>query len=1079
MSSGVELVWEMRPALVLLTVTASALLGLAVPAAHASTDAQRPTYLGSLTLITGDHVTLHKVGRRLVPAVEPGPGRVGIQFATAGTGDDLSVVPSDAWAPLQAGRVDRRLFDVATLLRDGYGDEDRADLPLIAPAAAPGTGMALSSVDAKAVRVPKAEVGAYWTQLSQSRAAGKVWLDGVRKPSLDVSVPLIGARGAWGAGWTGKGVPVAVLDTGIDGTHADVRKSIQASRDFTGEGGELADADGHGTHVASTLAGTGSVSAGKYVGVAPEAKLLIGKVCGGRGCAESAILAGMQWAVDSGAKVVNLSLGGTDTADLDPLEAAVNRLSDKALFVIAAGNDGGYGAETVASPASADAALAVGATDKSDQFAGFSSRGPRVGDAALKPEISAPGLNIVAARSKYSNLGTKKDRYTALSGTSMATPHVAGSAAIMVQRHPDWAPRQIKAALMGSAKRLDGPTAFDQGAGRVDIGRAVDQVGVTDPPAVSIGRQTWPHNDDQAITKKLSYVNTAAVPLVLRLSLAGGAPAGMFRLSATEVTVSARGRSEVEITVDTKVEASDTVHSAWVVAEGGVERITTPVAVDREPESYDLTVHTVNASGERSDSNFSLLFGVSANRYRPIWTVGGEGKVRVRKGTYHLDTVISAPTGDGRVTSRKVVEPNVAVSADTTVELTAADAKPIVIDFDRADVRSRVVGTGYGRRLPWGTLYAGVLGDTFERIFTTQRGGPIPDVVADVGGAFYVPDAAGGVEGAPVTYNLAWFQGGALPDGFTRHVADASLARVETTYRQVQTKRSGTKLWLVSEPEFQTGSGYGLPITLPLTRTEFHGASGEDWSAEFQQWRVVKGQVITESVSSGDVVKRTPGQTYREEWNTAAFGPALPKDGLAVRVNDTISIGVPMLTDSADRVGASLVDSAQTSLYREGELIGTSTEPGQGVWDVPEQAARYRIDATVERSAALSPRVQTSWSFTSVRPQPQSRKGGAILPLLAVRFAPVGLDPRNHAVGRTTQVGVSVGRQPQLGRVTLTQLTLSASFNDGITWVDVPVVDGVGSVVRPAGTAFVSLRAKAIDREGNEVEQTVIRAYGG
>ncbi|GLW91334.1 S8 family peptidase [Actinokineospora globicatena] len=1070
----------MRPALVLLAVTATAVLGLAVPSAHASTNAQRPTYLGSLTLITGDHVTLHKVGRRLVPAVDPAPGRDGIQFATAGTGDSLSVVPADAWAPVQAGRLDRRLFDVATLLRDGYGDEDRSDLPLIAPAAAPGTGMALSSVDAKAVRVPKADAAAYWTQLTQSRAAGRVWLDGLRKPSLDVSVPLIGAPSAWSAGWTGKGVSVAVLDTGVDATHADVRKSIQASRDFTGEGGELADADGHGTHVASTLAGTGSVSAGKYVGVAPEAKLLIGKVCGGWGCAESSILAGMQWAVDSGAKVVNLSLGGTDTADVDPLEAAINRLSDKALFVVAAGNDGGYGAETVASPASADAALAVAATDKSDQFAGYSSRGPRVGDSALKPEISAPGTNIVAARSKYSNLGTKKDRYTSLSGTSMATPHVAGSAAIMVQRHPDWTPRQIKAALMGSAKRLDNATAFDQGAGRVDVARAVNQVGVTDPPAVSIGRQAWPHSDDQPVTKKVSYVNTAAVPLVLRLSLTGGAPAGMFRLSANEVTVPARGRADVEITVDTKVEASDTVHSAWIIAEGGVERITTPVAVDREPESYDLTVHTVNASGDRSDSNFTLLFGVSANRYRPIWTVGGEGKVRVRRGTYHVDTVISQPTGDGRVTSRKVVRPTVQVAADTTIDLNAADAKPIVIDFDRPDVRSKAVGTGYGRRLPWGTLYAGILGDTFERIFTTQLGGPIPDVVADVGGAFYVPDAEGGVEGAPVTYNLAWFQGGELPTGFARHVADGSLARVETTFRQVQTKRSGTKLWLVSEPEFQTGSGYGLPITLPLTRTEFHGANGEDWSAEFQQWRVVKGQVVTESVSSGDVVKHAPGQTYREEWNTAAFGPALPKDGLAVRVNDTISIGVPMLVDSADRMGASLVDSAETSLYREGELVGTSTEPGQGTWEVPEAAAKYRIDAKVERTATLSPRVLTSWTFSSVRPPPpQTRKGGALLPLMAVRLSPLGLDPRNHAPTRTTKVGVTVGRQPQLPQVPLSQLTLSASFNDGVTWVDVPVVDGMATVVQPAGTAFVSLRAKAIDREGTGVEQTVIRAYGG
>ncbi|WP_035304626.1 S8 family peptidase [Actinokineospora inagensis] len=1070
----------MRPVLALVTVTAAALLGLAVPGSAASGDPQqRPEYVGSLTLVTGDHVTVTKVGARLVPSVQPGAGREGVQFATSGVDDDLSVVPSDAWAPLQAGRVDRRLFDVAALLRDGFGDEKRADLPLIVPAAAPGAGIALSAVDSKAVALAKVDTGSFWTRWTRSRTAGRVWLDGVRRPSLDVSVPQIGAPTAWAAGFTGKGVPVAVLDTGIDGTHPDLKRGIIASKDFTGEGGELADADGHGTHVASTIAGTGSASAGKYVGVAPEAKLLVGKVCGVRGCADSAILAGMQWAVDSGAKVVNLSLGGTDTEDVDPLEAAINRLSDRALFVVAAGNDGNYGAGTVSSPASADSALAVGAVDKSDNYAGFSSRGPRVHDAALKPEIVAPGVSITAARSKFSTLGKKSDKYVTMSGTSMATPHVAGSAALLAQRHPDWTPAQLKAALMASAKRLDGPGAFQEGAGRVDAGRAINQVGYSDPPAISAGRQSWPHNDDPVEVKKLSYVNTASVPLVLRLSLAGNAPAGMFALSAQDVTVPAGGRSSVDVTIDTRVPADDAEYSAWVVAEGGVERITTPVAVDREPESYDLTVRTVNADGVPSDSNYTLLWGVSEDRYRPIWTVNGVGKVRVHKGTYHVDTVISEPVSSGLIASRKVVQPTVQVDGDTTVTLDAAQAKPISVDFARPGVQPYVVGTGYGRRLPWGTLYAGILGNTFDRIFTTQLGGPIPNVIADVGGAFYVPDASGGVESAPVSYNLAWFQSGELPSGFSRHIEDSALVRADSTYRQLQTKRNGTKLWLVSEPVFQTGSGYGLPVALPSTRTEFHGADpGQQWSAEFQQSRVVKNQVITESVSDTDVVKQSPGQAYTDNWNSAAFGPALPRDGAAVRVNDTISLGLPMLADGPDRLGQSLVDTASTALYREGELVGRTSDPGTGSFDVPEAAANYRLEATMERSAPLSARLMTTWTFTSVRPQTFS-KGGTILPLMALRFAPDGLDPRNHAPTRTTKVGVSVSRQPSVKGSAVTSLTLSASFNDGVTWVDVPVVNGVGAVTEPAGTVYVSLRGKATDADGNTVEQTTIRAYGG
>ncbi|GLZ39052.1 S8 family serine peptidase [Actinokineospora sp. NBRC 105648] len=1076
----------MRRLLALAATVVSAAVGVvaltpAPPSEAAPASAVGTRFLGSITLVTGDHVTVREVGQRLVPAVDPAPGRAGLQFATSAVKDQLMVVPSDAWADLQAGRLDRRLFDVAALLRDGYGDEHRADLPLILPATAPQTGLALTSVAAKAVSLRKEDAADFWAGrgTALTRATDRIWLDGMRKPSLDVSVPLIGAPTAWKSGWTGKGVQVAVLDTGIDGTHADLRKRIAAAKDFTGEGGETADVDGHGTHVASTIAGTGAASNGKYTGVAPDARLLVGKVCGGYGCAESAILAGMQWAVESGAKVVNMSLGGTDTADVDLLEAAVNRLSANALFVVAAGNDGSYGAETVSSPASADAALAVGASDKQDNLAGFSARGPRVHDAALKPEILAPGVDITAARSKYSNLGKKRDKYTSLSGTSMATPHVAGSAAILAQRHPNWSPLQLKAALMASAKRLDGPGAFDQGAGRVDVARAVEQAVYAQPSAVSVGRQAWPHADDPVITKQLSYVNTSAQPLPLRLTLAGDLPAGMFQLSADQVTVPAYGEARVELTVNTAVPAEDKAFSTWVVAEGGTQKITTPVAVDREPESYDLTLRTLDPSGAPSDRNFSLVWGVSLDRYRPVATVDGKGVLRVRKGTYHVDTVVAAPNGDGQTQSRKVVRPTVPVSGDTEVVLDSAAAKPIAIDFDRPGVRPRAVGTGYGRRLPWGTLYAGILGDDLARVFTGWVGDPVPDVVADVGGAWYVPDPSGGVTGAPVTYNLAWFQTGTLPTGFTRHVVDADLARVDSEYRRLENNRGGTKLWLVAEPIFQSGSGYGLPLDLPTKRTEFHSVGNGDWSAEFQQWRTTRKGVVTESITGGEVVRQQPGTTYREDWNTAVIGPALPRDGLATRVNDQISLGVPMFSDpSAGHLGASTIDKASTALYREGVKVGETDQPAQGSWQVPEASASYRLETWVTRKAPMSTEVRSTWTFTSVRPQPRGGKGGAYLPLAAIRFAPEALDPRNHASSRLVRIPVLVQRQDEAHAAPVVGLTVEASFDDGRTWAPAPVSEGVAVVEHPRTAKFVSLRAVVRDAVGNVAEQTVIRAYG-
>ncbi|MGC5568980.1 S8 family peptidase, partial [Streptomyces sp. FR-108] len=174
-----------------------------------------------------------------------------------------------------------------------------------------------------------------WAAVTDTRSGGAstasgiahVWLDGVRKASLDKSVKQIGADKAWAAGFDGKGVRVAVLDTGVDANHDDLKGQVVAAKNFS-TAADASDKYGHGTHVASIVAGTGVKSAGKFKGVAPGAELLNGKVLDDDGYGEdSGILAGMDWAAEQGADVVNLSLGGGDTPDIDPLEAQVNKLS--------------------------------------------------------------------------------------------------------------------------------------------------------------------------------------------------------------------------------------------------------------------------------------------------------------------------------------------------------------------------------------------------------------------------------------------------------------------------------------------------------------------------------------------------------------------------------------------------------------------------------------------------------------------------------------------------------------------------------------------------------------------------------
>src|SRR5690606_35084950 len=242
----------------------------------------------------------------------------------------------------------------------------------------------------------------------------RVWLDATATPALDRSTGQVGAPHAWAQGLDGSGVRVAVLDTGIDMDHPDLAGKVAAARSFTPDG-TVVDRHGHGTHVAATVAG-GTAGDDGYVGVAPGADLLIGKVLSDSGPGlESWIIAGMEWAVEAGADVVNLSLGSLPTDGTDPLSLAVNRLSEDsgALFVVAAGN-AGPSARTVSAPATADAALAVGNNTRDGTLHFSSSRGARLGDNAVKPEVTAPGVGIVAAR--------PGGGHQPLSGTSMAAP---------------------------------------------------------------------------------------------------------------------------------------------------------------------------------------------------------------------------------------------------------------------------------------------------------------------------------------------------------------------------------------------------------------------------------------------------------------------------------------------------------------------------------------------------------------------------------------------------------------------------------------------------------------------------------
>ncbi len=295
-----------------------------------------------------------------------------------------------------------------------------------------------------------------------------IWLDEEVHTLLDVSVPLIQTPAVWTEGFTGKGVIVGIVDTGIDHTHPDVAGRIKASKDFTGEGD--IDNNGHGTHVAGIIGGNGAASNNKYRGVAYECSYVIAKVLRGNGGGlMSDVIAGLEFCLDQGAQVINLSLGGGSANDgTDAVSVACDNAVDAGVVLCVAAGNSGPGAKTVGSPACARKVITIGATDKQDGIANYSSRGPS-SDGRVKPDVCFPGSSITSARAKNTAMGIPlNDFYTTASGTSMATPHAAGTCALLLQKVPTLKPAEIKTALMGHTKNLN-LDENTQGKGRVIV----------------------------------------------------------------------------------------------------------------------------------------------------------------------------------------------------------------------------------------------------------------------------------------------------------------------------------------------------------------------------------------------------------------------------------------------------------------------------------------------------------------------------------------------------------------------------------------------------------------------------------
>ncbi|OQO91194.1 serine protease [Saccharomonospora piscinae] len=1090
-----------RPTLGLVAALATT-LAAAPPVAVADADPRarqadfRTSGGPTVTLVTGDRVRLTGSGADARARVEPGAGRENIGFRTVRRSGDVHVVPHDAAPAVAAGTLDRRLFNVSKLIEVGYHDGAREDVPVmvsyedsteqehsrtrvLSDGAAERTGT-LAAVDGEALSAAKSSATRFWDGVRPMLRPGQgiehLWLDAPVHATSDETVPRIGAPEAWENGYTGEGVTVAVLDSGIDADHPDLADAVAESRDFTGEG-TVDDEHGHGTHVAGTIAGDGTASDGRYRGVAPDADLAVGRVLNASASGqESWILAGMDWAAER-ASVVNMSLGATWADDgSGPLAQAVDRLTEEtgSLFVVSAGNTGD---STIGDPASADAALTVGAVDNDDRLADFSSRGPRLGDNAVKPEITAPGVDVVAARASGSEVGDPVgDHYQDMSGTSMAAPHVTGAAALVAQARGDADAGELKSALTNSATPGPNATVYEQGAGRVDVARAVRQQVSAQPAVLNLGIQEWPHHDDTPVERALTYTNDGAEPVTLSLetTLHGpeGAPVdGVLSLADDELTVPAGGQAETTVTVDTGVDAPNGLYSGAVLATGGDgTHLRTVLGVTRERESYDVDVTVIGLDGEPVEDAHVRLVSLTEPRDHELSAEDGGYHVRARKGTYYLESLRMAQDATGTPTTGIAVEPRVVVDQRRDIVFDLREGyHPTVELTDRPEARVGDAFLSFGAVAPWGSFGWQVARRDLDDVTVLGSRSEHESFEFAVETSHARPDGDGTFVDSPYLYRLRHAHQGSLPDAMGHRVADDELARVRGSHAD-----SGLAPW---------GQRDIVAARFPFELAEYY-TPGVPWASSLM---VVEEPVRDDAppmlVGEQTAAARAfePGESVEQRWNTAVQGPAFPPSATpwAYQADYGVGFHLPLYSDGGGHAGMSVTDEALTRLYREGELVGETAWTGGG-FEVPNEPASYRLSVHADRGerALLSREIDAEWTFRGGTAGPGQQ---VALPLLAVHFdTGFGVGDAPEA-GEKVRLPFTVQRNGSTAEPELESLRFQVSFDGGHTWRPVPYNafrDGREiAVTAPEDAKDVSLRVEAKDTDGNGLKQTIVGAY--
>lgn len=350
-------------------------------------------------------------------------------------------------------------------------------------------------------------IGAYVIEVDKERLESIKGLEGLINIEIDAHITaqmnrvndIIDSRWAHNKGYFGRGVGVAIVDTGIC-LHKDFTEGgnrVVAFKDFISGRKEPYDDNGHGTHVAGIIGGNGYSSKGKYMGIAPACNFIVIKVLDHRGDGNiSDVLAGLQWIIDNrkryNIRVVNISVGTSAKDTLDEnslLVQGVNAVWDSGIIVVVAAGNNGPGPMSISTPGISRKVITVGSSDDNvsvevfgSKSKDYSGRGPTP-YCIKKPDIVAPGSNIISCninritgrggRGQLFQTADYPMMYTIKSGTSMATPVVSGAMALLLGAHPELTNKEVKLKLRDSAVDL-GQRWEKQGWGLLNVRRLLE-----------------------------------------------------------------------------------------------------------------------------------------------------------------------------------------------------------------------------------------------------------------------------------------------------------------------------------------------------------------------------------------------------------------------------------------------------------------------------------------------------------------------------------------------------------------------------------------------------------------------------